>query len=194
MRTVAQDLTSGLQEAHKAWGWYMALGILLILTGGYAIYAGEAATIASVIVLGAVLTIAGIAQIIGAFIARGAGHVILALLVGILDVVVGFMLLQHPGAGALTITLLLAALFVFGGIYRAVTALWLQFPQYGWVALSGALSCILGVLLWMQWPSSATWFIGFVVGLNFIFSGATWCAIAWNLRSLPVPASQTAGA
>jgi uncharacterized membrane protein HdeD (DUF308 family) len=184
MRTIAEGAASSVRDAHKAWGWYMALGVILVLTGIYAIYAGEAATLASVIVLGLVLTIAGVAQVIGAFMARGAGHVILALLVGVLDIVVGIMLLQHPGIGALTITLLLAALFVFGGIYRFVAALWLQFPQYGWVALSGVVSFILGVLLWAQWPLSATWFIGFAVGVNFIFSGVAWAGLAWRLKTV----------
>jgi len=172
------------QQAHKEWGWYMALGIILILSGCYAIYAGEAATIAAVIVLGTVLIIAGVVQVVGAFAARGAGHVILALLVGVLDIVVGLMLWQHPGLGALTITLLLAALFVFGGIYRFVAALWLQFPQYGWVAFSGAITFLLGLLLWMQWPISGVWFIGFAVGVNFIFAGIAWAGIAWRLKSL----------
>jgi len=185
MKTIAEDIAGDVkQQAHKQWGWYMALGIILILTGIYAIYAGEAATVASVLVLGAVLVIAGIVQVAGAFASRGAGHVILALLVGALDIVVGLMLLQHPGIGALTITLLLAALFVFGGIYRFATALWLQFPGYGWVAFSGVITFLLGVLLWMQWPISAVWFIGFAVGVNFIFAGVAWSSIAWRLKSL----------
>jgi uncharacterized membrane protein HdeD (DUF308 family) len=183
MRTIAEDAAASLRQAHKEWGWYLALGILLILVGVYAIVSGEAATLASVIVLGVVLLIAGVVQIIGAFMARGAGHVILALLVGALDIVVGLMLLQHPGIGALTITLLLSALFVFGGIYRFVTALWLQFPQYGWVAFSGFLTFVLGILLWLQWPVSAFWFIGFVVGLNFIFAGIAWSALALRLKA-----------
>lgn len=184
MRTIAADVSSSVKEAQKQWGWYLALGLVLILTGLYAIYAGEAATLASVLVLGVVLMIAGVAQLVGAFMARGAGHVILALVIGVLDIVVGLMLFQHPGIGALTITLLLAALFVFGGIYRFVAALWLQFPHYGWVAFSGVVSFILGVLLWMQWPLSATWFIGFAVGVNFIFAGVAWCGIGWRLKSL----------
>jgi uncharacterized membrane protein HdeD (DUF308 family) len=183
MRTIAGDVASSIGQARKEWGWYLVLGILLILLGIYAIVYGEAATLAAIIVLGIVLLVAGIVQIVGAFMARGAGHVILALLVGVLDIIVGLMLLQHPGIGALTITLLLAALFVFGGIFRFVSALWLQFPQYGWVALSGALTFILGILLWLQWPVSAAWFIGFIVGLNFIFVGITWAMLALRLKA-----------
>ena len=168
---------------NKEWGLYLVMGILLILAGIYAIVSGEAATLAAIIVLGIVLLVAGFVQILGAFVARGAGHIVLALLVGALDVVVGLMLLQHPGVGALTITLLLAALFVFGGIFRVISALWLQYPHYGWVAFSGVVTFILGVLLWAQWPISAVWFIGFAVGLNFIFAGVSWTALGLKLRT-----------
>lgn len=184
MRTIAEEVAGSVSQAHKVWGWYLVMGIALILVGIYAIWSGTAATLASIIVLGAVLFIAGIFQIVGAFVARGAGHVILALLVGALDIVVGIMLMEHPGAGALTVTLLLAALFVAGGIIRFFSAMWLQFPQYGWVAFSGAMSFVLGILLWMQWPISAAWFIGFIVGLNFIFAGISWSALALKLKTL----------
>jgi uncharacterized membrane protein HdeD (DUF308 family) len=104
-------------------------------------------------------------------------------MIGALDVIVGLMLIEYPLVGALTITLLLAALFVFGGLFRFVSALWLQFPHYGWIALGGVVSVVLGVLLWTQWPVSALWFIGFVVGLNFVFAGFSWSMMAWRLRA-----------
>jgi uncharacterized membrane protein HdeD (DUF308 family) len=183
MRTIAADVAGSIQQAHKMWGWYLALGIFLIIVGVYAIMSGMAATIASVIVLGVVLLVAGIAQIVAAFMARGAGHVILLLLVGILDILIGWMLIQHPGIGALTLTLLLSVLFVFGGIFRFFTALWLQLPHYGWVAFSAVITFILGVLLWASWPFSGVWFIGFAVGVNFIFAGVAWSAMGWKLRA-----------
>jgi uncharacterized membrane protein HdeD (DUF308 family) len=180
---VKERVAESIHEAHKQWGWYLALGIVLILVGLLAIMSEVAATLASVIFLGALVLVAGIAQIVGAFMTRGAGHVILHLLVGALDIVVGLMLMQHPGAGALTVTLLLAALFVFGGIFRFVSALWLRFPQYGWAAFSGIVTLILGVLLWAQWPFSGLWFIGFAVGVNFIFGGVAWSRLAWQLKA-----------
>lgn len=165
------------------WGWFLALGILLIAVGVYAIMAGTATTLASVIAIGAVIFIAGIAQLVSAFMSRGAGHVILLLLVGVLDIIVGIMLMQHPGIGALTLTLFLAVLFVFGGIFRFTTALMLKFPHYTWSAISGVISVVLGILLWTQWPFSAAWFIGYAVGLNFIFAGFMWSTMAWKLRA-----------
>jgi uncharacterized membrane protein HdeD (DUF308 family) len=182
VNTLASNVVESVQQTRREWGWYFALGILLIAVGIYAIYSGSAATLASVVVLGVVVLIAGIAQLIAAFLARGAGHVILLLLVGALDVIIGWMLIQHPTAGALTVTLLLAALFVFGGLFRFVSSLLLQFPQYGWVAFSGIITFLLGILLWAEWPFSAVWFIGFAVGLNFIFAGISWSIMAWKLK------------
>ena len=182
MSTVIDNFAESVRETRKEWGWYLALGILLIAIGAFAIYSGYAATQASVIVLGAVLLAAGVIQLVAMFGARGAGHVILFLLVGLLDIVVGLMLMEHPDAGALVLTLLLAVAFFFGGIFRFFIANFLQFPHYGWTALSGILTCILGLLLWMQWPVSAAWFIGFAVGLNFIFAGIAWSAVAFKLK------------
>ena len=179
MRQIVADAA----EARRNWGWYVALGVLLIVVGIYAMWAEGAATLASVFALGIVLLIAGIGQLVAAFMARGAGHVVLLLLVGVLDVIVGLMLLEHPIAGALVVTLLLAVALVFGGAFRFVAALWMQFPNYGWVATSGVLSTILGILLWAQWPISAIWFIGFVVGLNFIFAGVSWAWLGLRLKA-----------
>lgn len=185
MRTALSDVAFSVSEAHKQWGWYLALGIVLIVVGLYCIWAETLATLASVSALGIVLVIAGVAQLISAFMARGAGHLILTLLVGALDIIVGLMLLEHPALGALGITLFIAAVLVFGGLFRFVSALWLQFPQYGWVAFSGILGVILGFLLWAQWPVSAFWFIGFAVGLNFVFSGVAWTSLALKLKAVP---------
>jgi uncharacterized membrane protein HdeD (DUF308 family) len=184
------DVAGAVQAVRNQWGWYLTLGIVLIAAGVLAIIYQGTATQASVVVFGALLIIAGVTQLIAAFQSRGAGHVILLLLIGILDVVVGWMLIQHPDAGALTLTLLLAALFVFTGLYQFIAAMWLQLPNYGWYALSGIISVVLGVLLWMQWPISAEWFIGFAVGLYFIFAGIAWSTFAIKIRPTAAVQSQ----
>jgi uncharacterized membrane protein HdeD (DUF308 family) len=179
------DLTrmDTLREANKRWGWYLALGVAMIALGISALVYGTAATLGSVIALGTVLVIVGVAKLLSAFQTRTAGHIILYLLIGALDVVIGWMLMQHAIAGALVVTLLLAALLVFQGFYSFVAALWLQFPHYGWFAFSGIISMALGVALWLSWPISAVWFIGFAVGINLLLAGATWSALAFKVKA-----------
>lgn len=182
---VVGDIRAGLHTAHKDWGWTMALGIALIVLGILAIVYEGTATLASITALGIIILIAGLAQLIAVFQSRNAGHIILYLLFGALEIFIGFSLIRYPLAGTLSVTLLLSVYLVFVGIFRFVYALWSQFPQYGWAAFSGVVSFILGVLLWMQWPFSALWFIGFAVGLSFIFAGIAWCGMALKLRALP---------
>ena len=177
MSQIVQDVA----QARNNWGWYVALGIVLILVGIYAIWAEGAATVASVWALGIVLVIAGIAQLItGIHGSRSRTHHFAA---------VSWSSGHHRGTVAdrasrrwsPAITLLLAVLLVFGGIFRFVSALWMQFPQYGWVAVSGALSTVLASPL-VAVAVSAIWFIGLVVGLNFIFAGVSWTWLGWKLK------------
>ena len=186
MRVMAQDLNQTVTTVRKEWGWVLAVGIVLIALGAAAIVFESKATVASVVALGAIICIGGIFQLIAAFEARGAGHVILYLLMGVLELVVGFVLIEDPGAGAVSLTLVLAVYFMFGGIYRAIFALWMQFPGYGWYVLSGIVSVALGVMLLAQMPSASTWFLGFAVGVNFIIYGIAWSAFAFKLK----PAAQ----
>ena len=181
---IAADIATSVERAHRYWGWYLAAGIALIVLGAIAIGSETLATLASVVALGSVLFVTGIVQLVTAFAARGAGHVILWLLTGILDAIIGVILIQHPGIGALSLTLIVAALLMFGGVYRFITALWLQFPNYGWIAASALLSFVLGILLWTEWPISALWFLGFAVGCSLIFNGFSCSALALKLKSL----------
>ena len=41
----------------------------------------------------------------------------------------------------------------------------------GWLAVNGALSLLLGLFILVDFPSSADWAIGLLVGIDFIFTG-----------------------
>ena len=182
MRLLISDANDAISAIRKEWGWFLALGIALAVLGVAAILYQGASTIASVITLGGIMMAAGVVQLALMIQAHGTGHVILYLLLGVLDLIVGFVLIMHPAVGALAVTLVLSAYFIAGGLYRVIYALWLQFPQYGWVVFSGIIMLALGFLLWAQWPASAFWFPGLAVGVNFIFIGVSWIALAIHVR------------
>lgn len=189
MKAATADLMFASPDIKKQWGWDLTLGIAMIVLGIYALYAARVATIGSVIALGVILCLVGIIGVVTAFMMRNAGHLFLMLLASALYLVVGVMLAQHPSVGAQIVTLLLAVLFVFDGIFRFVAALWLQFPQWGWVAASGVITFVLGLLLWAGYPNTASWFIGFAVGINLIVSGIAWSAFAIKLKNVTAAAA-----
>jgi uncharacterized membrane protein HdeD (DUF308 family) len=187
MSSIIADVNASLRAVQKEWGWFLVLGLSLIILGVLAIIYEEIATLASIAALGIFLVIGGLMQLAAGFFARGAGHVVLYLLFGALEVLVGLVLFAHPAAGALIVTLWLAVYLIFSGLFRVIYTLWAQMPNSGWAVFAGLLAIALGVLLWMQWPSSAVWFLGFAVGINFIFAGVAWTALALRLRSALAP-------
>jgi uncharacterized membrane protein HdeD (DUF308 family) len=67
---------------------------------------------------------------------------------------------------------------------RIAMALRLRPAQgWGWLLFDGTLAVILAVLIWAQWPSSALWVLGLLVGINFLFTGWSLIMIAIAARS-----------
>lgn len=159
-------------------GWFLGLGIVLIVLGIIAVGLAELTTLVSVVVLGWLLLISGVLEGINAIRHRDSGGFLLTLLTGLLGVVVGLMFVTHPVAGALTLTLLLGAFFLVEGIFRFAGAARLRTPHWGWAALGGVITGLLGVLLLVHWPASALWFIGLAVGIDMIFRGWAWVMLA----------------
>jgi steroid delta-isomerase-like uncharacterized protein len=90
---------------------------------------------------------------------------------------------REAPAGAISLTLLLAFLFIVGGIFRAVGAASLRFPHWGWTGLSGFIALALGIMLLVQLPASSLWFLGLAVGIDLIFEGTGLIALGSALRA-----------
>ena len=152
-------------------GWVIAAGITLMVLGTLAVIYDATATIASVVVFGWVLGLAGAMQIVHAFQVTDWKGFFLYLLDGIVRTVAGVLLVIYPGIGAQTLTLILSFYFIAGGTFRAIGSTVVRFPSWGWSVVSGLISVALGVMLALQWPASGLWFIGLAVGIDMIFSG-----------------------
>ncbi len=169
-------------ELRRHSGWFLALGIILIILGIIALAYVVLATIVSVLVFGILLLIGGVIELIHAFRTHRWGGFFLHLLTGLLGIVVGWMFVRHPVAGALTLTLLLGAFFLVEGIFRLAGAFFLRFPRWGWAVFGGMITGVLGILLLLQWPVSALWFIGLAIGIDMIFRGWAWVMLALIAR------------
>lgn len=167
------------QLISEKWGWFLALGIVLILAGIAAIAFPLLSSIAAKLVLGWLFIIGGVMMIVHAFQAPGWSGFLWELLIGILYAVVGGYLAFFPLSGLLTLTLLIAALFIAEGIFEAIMAFRVR-PHEGWVwlLLSGIAALAVGVIIAMGLPESAVWAIGLLVGINLLFSGWSYVFLA----------------
>jgi uncharacterized membrane protein HdeD (DUF308 family) len=183
---MATTLLYELEELRPRWGWFLALGIGLVIIGTIALFIMPAATMGTVLVLGWLLVISGVVEAIHAFRMRRWGGIFLHLLAGILGILIGLLVVTHPVAGALAWTLLFASFFAVIGLFRLIAAIRLKFPNWGWAVFDGAITLVLGILLWVQWPWSGLWFLGFAVGVSLILRGWSYVMLALASHSFPV--------
>ena len=169
------------------WGWLLALGILMVILGAVALFIMPAATIGTALVLGWLLVISGVIELIHAFRVRRWGGLFLHLLGGLLGVFVGFLIVTHPVAGAVAWTLLFASFFTVIGLFRLIAAISLKFPNWGWAVFDGIITLALGIMLWLQWPSSGLWFLGLAVGVSLLLRGWSYIMFAIAMHSLRTP-------
>jgi len=154
--------------------WSILWGVLLIVLGAMAVGSPMIAAVAVNVVVAWLIVVAGVAHLALAFHARGAGSVAWRTLVGLAYVAFGVYLVAHPAIGVASLTLVLGSLFLVEGILDI--ALFFQLRALrgaGLFLLDGIVTLLLGLLIYLQWPSSSNWAIGTLVGVSLIVSGVT---------------------
>jgi uncharacterized membrane protein HdeD (DUF308 family) len=187
---MSEWITAALEELRRSWGWILTLGISLIVLGAACIAADQVATFVTVVFFGWVLLLSAIAGFINMFAVGTWPGAMLYLLSALIRGFTGYLLVRYPSAGAVSLTLVLATLFVVGGLFRAIGASAIQFPRWGWSAVSGILSFVLGIMLLVQLPQTSVWFIGLAIGIDALVDGIALTSFALAVRHLPSPPRQ----
>ena len=166
------------------WGWFMAFGVLLLLLGLIAVVRSTTATVVSMVFFGWLLVFAGLTELITAFMVGNWEGFFLHLAAAILFGVIGLVMVSRPVVSAESITYLMSAFFLFGGIYQFIAAAWTHVPGWGWHAFNGVITSIMGVMILAQWPFSGLWVIGLFLGIDLIVYGCNWIALAAQLKKM----------
>ena len=178
MATLVPDIIPQINRL--TWlGWaVMVLGLLAIVSP---LTAGKA----TVILVGLILLIAGLAQLLAAFRAdqSGSSRVLTAML-GAITAVAAVFVLAHPLLGLRFLTFLLVAYLVCEGFWKIIISLRsMHAAGYLWLLASGILSLLLGLLIWQQWPLAGTSAVGILVGVNLVGTGIALLAFAGSIKN-----------
>lgn len=149
-------------------------GIIVLILGMLAIAMPFITGVAITLMIGIILIAAGVAELVYTFKSKSFGEGFFRFLFGLVAILAGLSLVSQPDAGLATITLFLAIWFFVDGIITLIQGFrWRPFDGWGWMVFSGIVSIILGVMIWRQFPVSAVWLVGVLVGIRLVFAGWT---------------------
>ena len=160
-------------------------GVSLIVLGMLTVGAPFVAAVAINAFVAWLLVLAAVVHLTVAFHTREAGSLILRVLVGLAYLFFGVYLIMHPAVGVASLTLVLASLFLVEGILNI--ALFFQVRSVhgsSWLLIDGIITLLLGLMIYMQWPSSSAWAIGTLVGVSMIISGITRVMLSLAVRRI----------
>lgn len=184
VEAAAQVMRNAMRETVKRRStWYLLQSALMIVAGALAIVFPMVPSTPVVSCLGWLMIISGVLQGISLIDARSVPTFWIHLLSVVLFVVVGVLFLRNPGAGLLSLTLLLIVFFMMEGFSKVIFSLSIRpFPNWAWVLACGVVGILLALFLLVNTPVTALWLLGVLLGIQLISEGAALGHLAWRAR------------
>lgn len=168
---------------YAKWGWFLVLGIVLLLCGAAAIALPAVSTFAASTVLGAALAAAGIVKMIQSFRVREWDGFLWQELTGVVELVGGVLVYFNPLKGALAITLLIAVVFFVQGLAQIGLAIRIRRQDgWKWLLFSGLIALAASAALTLKLPYTRIYTPGTIAGLSLLVAGGAYVAVALALR------------
>lgn len=157
---------------HRRTAVDIILGLLIVLAGIVLLGNVVLATALSVLFLGWMVLIAGIAEVVTAFLRIKSGGFFSAALGGAILIVMGVFILRNPLIGAVALTLLAGSLFLASGLTRIFASA--QVDQGRWLLVfSGAISVLLGMWVLFNIGTATLTVLGTLLGIQTLLEGLT---------------------
>jgi len=163
------------------WRLFLAEGVFFIFLGLCAMLVPQFFTVAIVVFLGWILLFGGIVHVSRAFVFDNMPGFGWWMFMGILQIIVGYLFITKPVAGALTLTMLMTVFFALEGIAKISLALMMRpLANWGFILFSGITALVFALIIWISWSESAHWLLGLFLGINMIFLG--WSLVKISLH------------
>jgi uncharacterized membrane protein HdeD (DUF308 family) len=167
-------MAAGLQAPIESRTPLKIAAVITMILGVLALVTPFIAGVAAIYILAANFVIAGVLMTAAAFSAKGWAGAIGLMALGFVNVLAGVLVFAHPLIGLATVTLFcIAGMFVVG-IARMAWAFKLPAGSGRWsLVISGILSILVAAMLFSDFPFSAQWLFGVLVGINLLMEGTS---------------------
>jgi len=160
------------------------LGIAAIIFGLLAMLAPTLTGYSIAILVGILVGLAGLARMMWAFRTATLGRGILLFAIGTLTFIAGVAMVVHPVFASGVLTVILTLYFLVDGAAEISAALLLKPAQgWGWLMFGGIVSVLLGFMIWLQFPFSGAWAVGILLGIKLLFIGLIMVTTGSALKS-----------
>jgi uncharacterized membrane protein HdeD (DUF308 family) len=166
---MARTMTSG--RSWTDWpGWDYVPGIAFIAIGAFALTQPNTTSIATSILLGSMLCVAGAFALAGGLVNLGHRGGWLVALLGALSLFIGAVVIYYPIQGAISLVWAIGAWLIVGAAFEFAIAFSVTSGR-GWLLLVGIVDLALGIFITMMPAMQAYAFLGYYVGISLIFRG-----------------------
>lgn len=170
--------TGGLMKTSHS---LILVGALSLLGGILALFNPFAASLSVGILVGWTLLIVGLIGLIGTL-RMGGG--IWPILFALMTAVIGFVMVANPMSGLIALTVTVAIGLVLSGIARIALARANQgHPAYWVLLLSGALSVLMAIMIFGNFPQAAEVVLGLFLGIELVLVGMSFLGLGFKLKS-----------
>jgi uncharacterized membrane protein HdeD (DUF308 family) len=159
------------------------LGVLTIVLGVLAMLTPMLTGFSVMLMVGALVVIAGFMRMIWAFRAGSLGKGLLVFALGGLTLLCGVALVANPLFAASVLTLVLTIYFIADGVAELAAGLGRR-PDtgWGWLAFGGVISIVLGIMIWRQAPLAGVWAVGLFLGIKLFLAGLMMLMVGGAVR------------
>ncbi|HWX96162.1 MAG TPA: HdeD family acid-resistance protein [Solirubrobacteraceae bacterium] len=169
-----------LHESTWAWWLFLVVGLLSIAAGVIVLAKPSNSLATLAVIAGIFILVDGFFDLFASFSGRTANRG-LAAIVGVLDVVIGVLLIRHPIGGVLAIALLIGIWLIAVGVVRMVAAF--DREHRAWNIIVALIEIAAGIVI-VSSPPIGFATLALLVGISFIANGVATFALGWVMHSL----------
>jgi uncharacterized membrane protein HdeD (DUF308 family) len=171
-------------DRRRAWGWFVGIGLALLLLGLCASVNLFVATVATTYYVGALMLVGGVLQIAHALSAAKWGRAAFWFLGGLLYLLAGLAVFLNPLFAAALLTLMLAVSLGLSGAMRLWIALGAGARGRGWMIASAVASMATALIIAIGWPVNSIWVLGLVLSIDLMFQGVALLTVGWSMKAV----------
>jgi uncharacterized membrane protein HdeD (DUF308 family) len=193
---VSINSTELKQFTSRPW-WYTIRGyFMMFFGGGIAVLCVVAPNVymlgesfSWIPLIGVIVFLVGVLRCIDGLTATTPQGFLLNIQGGILDVVTGFLVIFSINDEVDDLHLLIVGYMITQGIFRNVLLSVANISNPGASRITGIISIILGLLIWMDWPATGAWFLALSLSVDIAFRGWALIILASKLKNTSIKES-----